>query len=101
MDKTTETTRNVKVTDFLQESPPALLISETVLGTGGRSRQFTQKVQIREIGLWRKITADVVKGDTIRATIKTVWPDTGHYFTCLADFALLETATSSELVTAR
>lgn len=100
MSKTTETTRTVKVMDFLQESPSALVISETVPGTGGRSRQFTQKVLVRETGLWRRITADVEKRDTISITVKTVWPDAGHYSTCLADFALLEVSTSSELVAA-
>lgn len=90
MNKITETTRVVKVTDFVQECPPAILTSETVSGLGGRSRLFTQKIQVPDADLWVRLTADVKKGDTIRVTVKTVWPDEGRYYTCLDSFTRLE-----------
>ena len=86
MNKITETTRIVKVTDYVQEHPPAVLVSETVPGPGGRTRLFTQKVQVPDIALWEKLTAEVGKGESIQANIKTIWPDSGAYYTCLDSF---------------
>lgn len=90
MSEVIETTRTVKVTDFVQENPPALLISETVAGPSGRLRLFTQKIQVPDADLWVRLTSDVKKGDTISVTVKTIWPDEGRYYTCLDGFARLE-----------
>lgn len=86
MSKTTETTRVVKVTDFAEEHPPAILILETVPGPGGRPRLFTQKIQVPDSDLWMRLTSEVEKGDMITITAKTVWPDEGRYFTILGSF---------------
>lgn len=90
MSEITETTRTVKVTDFVQGCPPAVLISETVPGPGGRPRLFTQKIQVPDADLWAHLTEEVEKGDTIRVTVKTVWPDEGRYYTALVSFASQE-----------
>ncbi len=95
MSKITETTRAVKVTDFVQECPPAVLISETVPGPGGRSRLFTQKIQVPDSDLWAHLTADVKKGDTISVRVKTIWPDEGRYYTCLDSFTQPEAAAAA------
>lgn len=87
MSKITETTRAVKVTDFVQECPPAVLVSETVPGLDGRPRLFTQKIQVSDADLWVRLTSEVNKGETISATVKTVWPDEGRYDTVLVSFA--------------
>jgi len=94
MNKVSETTRTVKVTDFVQETPPALLISEMVTGIGGRSRLFTQKVQVMDSDLWRRLTSGVRKEDTISVTVKTIWPDNGRYYTCLVSYIVLEASAS-------
>jgi len=90
MSKTTETTRFVKVTDFAEEYPPAVLISETVPGPGGRPRLFTQKIQVLDADLWVRLTAGVERGDMIIITAKTVWPDEGRYYTVLVSFTSQE-----------
>lgn len=90
MSKSTETTRAVKVTDFVQEYPPAVLISETVLGPGGRPRLFTQKIQVPDADLWVRLTSEVNKGETISVTVKTVWPNEGRYYTALDGFTRQE-----------
>jgi len=90
MSKITETTRAVKVTDFVQEYPPAVLTSETVTGPRGRPRLFTQKIQVLDADLWKRLTVEVEKGDIISVTVKTVWPDEGRYHTCLDSFTRLE-----------
>ena len=90
MGKTTETARTVKVTDFVQGCPPAVLISETVSGPSGRSRLFTQKVQVPNAGLWERLAGEVAKGGSIRVTVKTIWPDSGPYYTCLGSFVRLK-----------
>lgn len=86
MSKTTETTRVVKVTDFAEENPPAILISETVSGPGGRPRLFTQKIQVPDADLWVRLTAEVERGNTMTITAKTIWPDEGRYYTILSSF---------------
>lgn len=98
MSRITETTRTVKVTDFVQENPPSLLISETVAGPGGRARLFTQKIQVTNAGLWVRLTADVKKGDTISITVKTIWPDSGRYYTFLDSFTPLESAKATPVL---
>ena len=90
MSKITETTRAVKVTDFVQECPPAILTSETAPGPGGRPRLFTQKIQVPDADLWTRLMAEVKRGDTISVTVKTVWPDEGRYYTVLSSFASRE-----------
>ena len=95
MSKITETTRTVKVVDFVQAHPPAVLLSETVPGPSGRFRQFTQKVQVPDTHLWEKLTAEVNKGESIQATIKTIWPDSGPYYTCLDSFTQIGTAAAA------
>ena len=96
MSKITETTRAVKVTDFVQECPPSILVSEAVTGPAGKPRLFTQKIQVLDADLWVRLTSEVNKGETISVTIKTVWPDEGRYCTVLDGFtrheAGLETA---------
>jgi hypothetical protein len=94
MSKITETTRAVKVTDLLQEYPPSILVSETVIGPAGKLRLFTQKVQVLDADLWARLMAEVKKGDTISVTVKTIWPDEGRYYTSLASFTI--PGTSSE-----
>ncbi len=90
MSKSTETTRSVKVTDFVQECPPAVLTSETVTGPGGRPRLFTQKIQVLDADLWKRLTVEVEKGDSIRVIVRTIWPDSGPYYTYLDSFTQLE-----------
>lgn len=84
------TERHVKLTDFLWEQPPAILITETVPGPGGKLRPFTQKAQVPDANLWARLTAEVSLGDTIRVTVRTVWPDEGRYYTRLDAFACVE-----------
>ena len=98
MDKITETTRIVKIMDFVQEHPPAVLISETVPGPGGRTRLFTQKVQVPDIALWEKLTNEVDKGESIQATIKTIWPDSSAYYTCLDGFMPIITSSAAPVL---
>lgn len=86
MSKITETTRVVKVTDFVQECPPEVLISEMMPGPGGRLRLFTQKIQVPDADLWACLMDEVKTGDTISVTVKTIWPDEGRYYTALGDF---------------
>ena len=100
MSSITETTRTVKVTDFVQEQPPAVIISESVPGPGGHLRMFTQKVQVPNTNLWKKLTAEVKKGETIQATIKTIWPNSGPYYTCLDSFTCINTSATPALATA-
>lgn len=96
----TETTRTVKVTDFVLENPPALLVSETVTGPSGRSRLFTQKIQVADADLWRRLTSEVKRGDTISVTVKTIWPNSGPYYTVLDGYALLDAASAAPALTA-
>lgn len=100
MSKTTEITRTVKVTDFVQEHPPAVLLSETVPGPSGRLRLFTQKVQVPDTDLWNRLTAEVNKGESIQATMKTIWPENGPYYTCFDSFSRAGTAAAPALATA-
>ena len=90
LSKATETTRTVKIADFVQEHPPAVLLSETVPGPSGRLRVFTQKVQVPDADLWDKLTAEVRKGGSITATVKTIWPDSGPYYSCLDGFVSVD-----------
>lgn len=99
MSKTTETTRTVKVTDFVEAPVPSILISEAVPGPSGRLRLFTQKVQVPNTDLWNRLTAEVGRGESIQATIKTIWPDSGPYYTCLDSFSRVGTVAASALVT--
>ena len=100
MSKTTQTTRTVKITDFVEAHPPSILISEAVPGPSGRLRLFTQKVQVPDIDLWKKLVAEVEKGETIQVTVKTVWPDSGPYFTCLDSFSRVGIVSASARATA-
>ena len=100
MSKITETTRTVKVTDFVQEYPPTVLFSETLLGPGGRPRLFTQKVQVLDADLWNKLTAEVERGENITATVKTIWPDSGPYYTYLDSFSRIDTVTAAPTLAA-
>ena len=100
MSRITETTRTVQVMDFVPEHPPAVLVSEAVPGPSGRLRLFTQKVQVPDTDLWNRLTAEVLKGESIKATIKTVWPDSGPYYTCLDSFTRVGTAAVPALATA-
>ena len=94
MSKITETTRTVKVTDFVEAHPPSILISEAVPGPGGRLRLFTQKVQVPDTALWNRLTAEVGRGESIEATIKTIWPDSGPYYTYLDGFIRIDASTT-------
>ncbi len=78
--------------DFVQGCPPAVLISETVSGLSGRSRLFTQKIQVPDAGLWERLAGEVAKGESIRVIVKTVWPDSGPYRTCLDSFTQFSTS---------
>ena len=99
MDKVTETTRTVTVSDFVYGPLPAVLITEEVSGPGGGLRLFKQKIQVQDRALWERLLLEATRGNTISATIKTVWPDSGRYYTCLGDFTVLEvSATSAEMV---
>ena len=82
--------RRVKVTDLLWEQPPAVLLTEAVPGPSGRLRLFTQKVQVQDASLWARLTSEVRSGDTIKVTVRTVWPDEGRYYTCLEAYARVE-----------
>jgi len=84
------TPRLVKVADLVQGCPPAILISQTVPGPGGRARLFTQKIQVLDDDLWKGLTLEIEKGDSIRVTVKMVWPDSGPYYTHLDSFSQLE-----------
>lgn len=84
------TPRLVKVADLVQGCPPAILISETVTGPGGCPRLFTQKIQVLDDDLWKRLTLEVEKGNSIRVTVKTVWPDEGRYYTVLVSFTSQE-----------
>ena len=99
MSKISETTRVVKVTDFVPE-PPAILVSETITGPSGRSRLWTQKIQVTDSDLWDRLNTLVRKGDMIQVTVKTIWPDHGNYYTCLADFQLTLAVPSAALTMA-
>lgn len=90
MAETTETTRIVKVTDILHEQPPVILTSEIITGQGGRPRLFTQKIHVLEADLWRHLVTEIQRGDTVQVTVKTVWPDEGHYYTYLGEYTRLE-----------
>lgn len=100
MSNVTETTRTVKVTDFVQEHPRSVLLSEMVPGPGGRLRLFTQKVQVPDTDLWNKLNAEVEKGESIQVTIKTIWPDSGPYYTCLDSFTRVNISLAPALATA-
>ncbi len=90
------TDRQVKVTDLLWEQPPAVLLTEAVPGPGGKSRLFTQKVQVQSADLWAHLTSEVRRGDTIKVTVRTVWPDEGRYYTCLDAFTKVEALADTE-----
>ena len=100
MNKITETTRTVKITDFVEAHPSSILISEAVPGPSGRLRLFTQKVQVPDTDLWQKLIAEVKKGETIQVTVKTVWPDSGPYYTSLDSFSHVGIIAASTLATA-
>jgi len=77
--------RTVKVTDILQEYPTSILVSEMV-GSAGKLRPFAQKIQVRDAGLWVRLTAEVVRGDTISIVAQSVWPEERRYYTVLSSF---------------
>lgn len=81
-----ETTATVTVTDIIPGDPPSLLTSELVPMPGGRSRPFSQRVQVPDAGLYARLVAEVRRGDSIQVTVVTVWPEGGRYYTYLADF---------------
>jgi len=95
MSETNEITRTVKITDILHELPPAILTSENVIGQGGRTRLFTQKIQVLEADLWRRLVGELQRGDTVQLTVKTVWPDEGRYYTCLESYSRLDVPTKA------
>ena len=84
------TPRVVKVTDLLQECPPSILVSETLIGPAGKPRLFTQKIQALDADLWKRLTVEVEKGDRISVMVKTVWPDKGRYYAALDNFAQVD-----------
>ncbi len=86
--------------DFVQGCPPAVLVSETVSGPSGRSRLFTQKVQVLDADLWKKLSAEVEKGESIRVTVKTIWPDSGPYYACLDSFVRTDVTMTVPALTA-
>ncbi len=52
----------------------------------GKSRLFTQKIQVPDAALWARLTAGVGIGDTISIVAQTIWPDEGRYYTILSSF---------------
>lgn len=94
------TTATVKVTDIIPGDPPSVLTFERVPISGGRFRPFSQMVQVRDASLFARLTSEVHKGDSIRATVVTVWPEGERYYTYLADFCKVEKSLPlSELAT--
>ena len=77
-------TTTVTLLDVVRGDPPAIVILEQLVGRGGRTRSFTQKVPVLDVHLFHRLLEEAQKGDEIEITTETDWNAPGLP-TCLID----------------
>jgi hypothetical protein len=80
-------TRTVTLVDLVMGDPPAIITRERLVGRGGRTRTFTQKITVPDQELFRRVRERTAKGDEIEITTVTDWSAT-ELPTFLTDFAV-------------
>ncbi len=85
-----ETRRVVRVVDLDPGDPPAvapsIVVVERLRSLSRKERVFTQEIQVLDDLLFRRLQAEVAKGDEIEALVVTQFLEQG-YTTYLAGYA--------------
>jgi len=98
MPETEAVTTTVRVVDIVPGDLPAIITAEPVRSPGGRTKLFTQQVQVRDPELFRRLASEISKGDEIQATVVTEWPQGARYFTRLVRY--VKVAENAPVITA-
>jgi hypothetical protein len=83
-------TRTVELVEVVAGDPPAIVTRERLVGMGGRTRTFTQKIAVVDPTLYRRLLRDVTSGDGVEVTTATDWSAAGAR-TYLVDFGVVPT----------
>ncbi|MBA2448223.1 MAG: hypothetical protein H0V51_09380 [Chloroflexi bacterium] len=70
-------TRTVTLLDLAMGDPPTILTFERLVGLGGKTKPFTQKVPVPDPVLFASLLAEARKGDLIEIATVTDWSAEG------------------------